>query len=62
MSNKTDLCPTGKRPFDSRPEADEEVDRLWHKTDRLPPARSYRCPVCKSWHLTSRHPVRRAGR
>ena len=55
-------CPSGKITFDTEEAADVEATSLTRKNLRNPrpngrtAARSYVCPHCKKWHLTSMEP------
>lgn len=51
----SDAC--GKATYSSKPEADRVMARIRRKPNQREdrPCRSYRCPTCKGWHLTSNH-------
>jgi hypothetical protein len=45
----------GKRPFDSKDEADREIYRMMVESfSNTTFLRSYRCKYCKKFHLTSK--------
>jgi hypothetical protein len=49
-------CPTGKRRFRNRWECELDVQRIQDKKGHLrstTPQRTYRCPKCRGWHMTS---------
>ena len=48
-------CRTGKACFPDKPSAERSMRYIQTKGDRKQstPVRSYRCPSCRFWHLTS---------
>lgn len=58
-------CPTGKRQFPDELAADEAAATVTRKNLRRPreegrtACRSYRCPDCGAWHVTSAPPAPR---
>lgn len=48
--NREKAC-TSKNRYDSEAEAEEVIDECWRHGRRN--LKSYRCPYCDGWHLTS---------
>jgi hypothetical protein len=48
-------CKTGKQRFPDRVAADTSMAEIRQRSDRdVVPTRSYQCPFCRGWHLTSK--------
>jgi hypothetical protein len=46
-------CPTGKRRYKGRPEAERGLAEVTKTQGFLRERRAYYCPQCHNWHLTS---------
>lgn len=48
-------CDTGKTRFRDQKEAIDSIRHLEHKSSREEiPIRTYKCPKCHGWHVTSK--------
>lgn len=50
------ICPTRKRRYITRTQADAALGRIWStpRSGRRLETRTYHCPTCNGWHLTSK--------
>ncbi|MEV7364285.1 hypothetical protein [Streptomyces sp. NPDC091299] len=49
-------CPTGKLRYRDRIAAQLALTRIDNLDPRRREQRTYRCPTCRGWHLTSQGP------
>lgn len=54
------FCPTGKKVYTNQKHANRDVNYIKKVSSKTHiPKRSYRCDICKMWHLTSSSSLRK---